>query len=167
MLNLGGRDWVVAIAEWRAAGTPLSLLINITGADLRRPEFPGEVADRAVGGRSWAWPRCAGRSPGELKLDQQLLSGMDDDPGSATTVRAGIALAHALGAVVVAEGVESATMSHRPAELRVDAVQGHLLGRPQTAASLIGWLAGRRHSGAVPRPGGDRDDAAATETAVG
>jgi diguanylate cyclase (GGDEF)-like protein len=192
------RQAIAQCVRWRAAGAPLSLSVNITGADLRGPEFPGEVADLlhthglppgalileiaeatalSEDDRTWetvgrlreqgigiSFDDC-GAGPvglaqvrrllaaGELKLDQQLLSGMDDDPESATTVRAGIVLAHALGAVVVAEGVESATMLHRLAELRVDAVQGHLLGKPQTAASLTGWL-GRhlmvdvaRHSG--------------------
>jgi diguanylate cyclase (GGDEF)-like protein len=71
-----------------------------------------------------------------LKIDQSFVSLMDVDASSATIVNAIIAMGHALGMTLVAEGVE------RPAQaalLRVqgcDAAQGWLFGRPLLAADF-------------------------------
>jgi EAL domain-containing protein (putative c-di-GMP-specific phosphodiesterase class I) len=71
-----------------------------------------------------------------LKIDRSFVSLMDVDASSATIVNAIIAMGHALGMTLVAEGVE------RPAQaalLRVqgcDAAQGWLFGRPLLAADF-------------------------------
>jgi predicted signal transduction protein with EAL and GGDEF domain len=68
-----------------------------------------------------------------VKLDRQLVAGVDTNPRSAAIVRSIVALCHGLGLQVVAEGVE------RPAQLDFLSrcgplsVQGYLLARPVEA----------------------------------
>ncbi len=70
-----------------------------------------------------------------VKLDRQLIAGVDTNPRSAAIVRSIVALCHGLGLQVVAEGVE------RPAQLDFlsrcgpISVQGYLLARPVDAAA--------------------------------
>jgi diguanylate cyclase (GGDEF)-like protein len=70
-----------------------------------------------------------------VKLDRQLIEGVDTNPRSAAIVRSIVALCHGLGLQVVAEGVE------RPAQLDFlsrcgpISVQGYLLARPVDAAA--------------------------------
>ena len=51
-----------------------------------------------------------------------------------------LAMAHALGARTVAEGVETGEQHSVLVELGVDLLQGYLLGRPQDAATTAAWL---------------------------
>src|SRR5579863_740973 len=70
-----------------------------------------------------------------VKLDRQLIAGVDTNPRSAAIVRSIVALCYGLGLQVVAEGVE------RPAQLDFlsrcgpISVQGYLLGRPVDGAA--------------------------------
>jgi diguanylate cyclase (GGDEF)-like protein len=70
-----------------------------------------------------------------VKLDRQLVAGVDTNPRSAAIVRSIVALCHGLGLQVVAEGVE------RPAQLDFLmrcgplGVQGYLLARPVDAGA--------------------------------
>src|SRR4029077_9431578 len=70
-----------------------------------------------------------------VKLDRQLIAGVDTNPRSAAIVRSIVALCHGLGLQVVADGVE------RPAQLDFlsrggpISVQGYLLARPVDAAA--------------------------------
>jgi diguanylate cyclase (GGDEF)-like protein len=72
-----------------------------------------------------------------VKLDRQLVAGVDSNPRSAAIVRSIVALCHGLGLQVVAEGVE------RPAQLDFLArcgpisVQGYLLARPVEGAATF------------------------------
>jgi len=67
--------------------------------------------------------------PEVVKLDKGLVQGLPDD-GARTVVRAVVDLAHSLGAVVVAEGVETEQLAEEVAELGADLGQGWLFGRP-------------------------------------
>jgi EAL domain-containing protein (putative c-di-GMP-specific phosphodiesterase class I) len=64
-----------------------------------------------------------------VKLDKGLVQELPDD-GARTVVRAVVELAHSLGAVVVAEGVETELLAEQVAELGADLGQGWLFGRP-------------------------------------
>jgi EAL domain-containing protein (putative c-di-GMP-specific phosphodiesterase class I) len=67
--------------------------------------------------------------PEVVKLDKGLVQELPDD-GARTVLRALVELAHSLGAVVVAEGVETELLAEEVAALGADLAQGWLFGRP-------------------------------------
>ena len=67
--------------------------------------------------------------PDVVKLDKALVQELPD-PGARTVVRATVDLAHRLGAVVVAEGVETERLADEVTDLGADLGQGWLFGRP-------------------------------------
>ena len=71
----------------------------------------------------------AGVGPDVVKLDKRLVQELPDD-GARTVLRAITDLAHRLGAVVVAEGVETEQVADEVTALGVDMGQGWLFGRP-------------------------------------
>ncbi|WP_091324164.1 EAL domain-containing protein [Geodermatophilus ruber] len=67
--------------------------------------------------------------PDVVKLGKALVQGLPDE-GARTMVRSVVELAHRLGALVVAEGVESEQAADEVTALGADLAQGWLLGRP-------------------------------------
>jgi EAL domain-containing protein (putative c-di-GMP-specific phosphodiesterase class I) len=67
--------------------------------------------------------------PDVVKLDKRLVQELPDD-GARTVLRAVTDLAHQLGAVVVAEGVETERLADEVTALGADLGQGWLFGRP-------------------------------------
>jgi EAL domain-containing protein (putative c-di-GMP-specific phosphodiesterase class I) len=67
--------------------------------------------------------------PDVVKLGKALVQGLPDD-GARTVLRAVTDLAHRLGAVVVAEGVETERLADEVTALGADLAQGWLFGRP-------------------------------------
>jgi EAL domain-containing protein (putative c-di-GMP-specific phosphodiesterase class I) len=67
--------------------------------------------------------------PDVVKLDKRLVHELPDD-GARTVLRAVTDLAHQLGAVVVAEGVETERLADEVTALGADLGQGWLFGRP-------------------------------------
>jgi EAL domain-containing protein (putative c-di-GMP-specific phosphodiesterase class I) len=72
----------------------------------------------------------------ELKIDRDLVSGLLTDQEDSAIVTAIINLAHTLGVVAVAEGVENAGQVRRLRELGCDFGQGYHFGRPLPAEAL-------------------------------
>ena len=71
---------------------------------------------------------------------------MCDNRSDRLMVQSTIALAHALGRKVVAEGVEQADILEALIEMKCDVAQGYIIGRPMSLESLIKRLsAGKRH----------------------
>ena len=70
----------------------------------------------------------------------QTVMDMLDDENDASIVRSVIDLAHSLGLVVVAEGVEDEPTYDRLAAYGCDFVQGFHLGHPSVSAELTGRL---------------------------
>ena len=68
--------------------------------------------------------------------------GLDDN--SAIIVRSTIELAHSLGLVVTAEGVEDGHTQQTLNDLGCDRVQGFFHSRPLSAPALEAWLNARR-----------------------
>jgi diguanylate cyclase (GGDEF)-like protein len=89
-------------------------------------------------------------SVNEVKVDRSFVCGMLGSAGDMAIVRATIDLAHGLGLRVVAEGVESASLRDRLAELGCDAAQGFHLGMPAPAAAVRAALASGHLTGARP-----------------
>ena len=67
-----------------------------------------------------------------LKIDRVFISNMFSDANSAILLRSIVDLAHALGYVVVAEGVEKDEEVKVLTETGCDLVQGYLFSRPVT-----------------------------------
>jgi len=88
----------------------------------------------------------------ELKIDRSFVTGLDTDPDAAIITRAMIALAHALGLDVVAEGVEAEGVARSLLEMGCDYGQGYLYDRALTAEDLTARLvaAARQDAGQDP-----------------
>ncbi len=79
----------------------------------------------------------------ELKIDQSFIRALAFD-GNAVIVKTAIQLAHNLGLIVVAEGVEDAQTLELLRLLRCDFVQGYHLAHPMPADATTTWLCERR-----------------------
>jgi diguanylate cyclase len=75
-----------------------------------------------------------------IKIDKSFVVNMAADEEDAAIVRSTIELAHDLGLVVVAEGVESKEVISRLAEFGCDLVQGFHVSEPVPAAEMTAWL---------------------------
>jgi EAL domain-containing protein (putative c-di-GMP-specific phosphodiesterase class I) len=72
----------------------------------------------------------------ELKIDRSFVEGVGSDDTDDAIVAATIELAHALGLVVAAEGIETEAQLARLAEFGCDLAQGYLFARPQPVGAL-------------------------------
>ncbi|GMR16117.1 MAG: hypothetical protein BMS9Abin31_0424 [Gammaproteobacteria bacterium] len=75
-----------------------------------------------------------------LKVDKSFVIDMLDDENDAIIVHSTIDLAHNLGLLVVAEGVESEEVFIKLRELGCDYAQGFYLARPMPAEKIERWL---------------------------
>jgi EAL domain-containing protein (putative c-di-GMP-specific phosphodiesterase class I) len=66
-----------------------------------------------------------------VKIDTTLVAHLLDSQEDVKTVKALIALVHALGLTTIAEGIENQTQLSLLSDLGCDLGQGHLLGWPQ------------------------------------
>jgi diguanylate cyclase (GGDEF)-like protein len=71
-----------------------------------------------------------------LKIDQAFVRGLGEDAADTAIVKSVIDLAHALGLVVVAEGVETGQQVAHLRELGCDLAQGYFFARPQPAEDI-------------------------------
>ena len=83
----------------------------------------------------------------ELKIDRSFVTPVADDPSAAAIVASVVSLGHALGLLVVAEGVETAAQLTTLRELGCDLAQGFYLARPAPPGDLTPVL-GRPRTGA-------------------
>ncbi|MEV0093187.1 bifunctional diguanylate cyclase/phosphodiesterase [Streptomyces sp. NPDC050738] len=79
----------------------------------------------------------------ELKIDRSFVARLAVDNEDAEIVRCTIDLAHSLGLVVVAEGVEDDETWERLQEMGCDAVQGWLVAAAMPPAEATAWLLAR------------------------
>ena len=135
---------VTALSELRAAGVQLAIDDFGTGhASLTYlAKFPVDV----------------------VKVDRSFVHGLGNDAASGVIVRSVVAMAHALGMTVIAEGVENLKQLEIVLEAGCDAAQGYLFSRPvprqqcaETLSNAVPWpvgYSGRRPSPGLSRPGG-------------
>lgn len=76
----------------------------------------------------------------ELKIDRSFVADMADNARSAQLVAAMVELAHRLGVVSVAEGVEDPEVLEMLRELGCDRYQGYLKAKPEAAEDVIARL---------------------------
>ena len=94
-----------------------------------------------------------------LKIDRSFVMNADRDDADAQVVKMIIALGHALGLDVVAEGVETERQAEFLESCGCSIAQGFLYSRPRPAAWIEAWLRKRRRSDACARAAGaDRDE---------
>lgn len=86
----------------------------------------------------------------ELKLDKSFVFPMSGDPRAISLVTSVIDLAHSIGLLAVAEGVENGHAYRTLTRIGCDQAQGYYLARPLPAARLERWLAEREQSPEVP-----------------
>jgi diguanylate cyclase (GGDEF)-like protein len=91
----------------------------------------------------------------ELKIDKSFVIGMVRDASDNVIVRSTIDLAHNMGLVVVAEGVEDEATLERLRTLGCDMVQGYFLSRPLPSDQVPAWMRGP-NPGRVGEPAGLR-----------
>jgi diguanylate cyclase (GGDEF)-like protein/PAS domain S-box-containing protein len=89
-----------------------------------------------------------------LKIDQSFVANMAASPEKLAIVSAVIALAHALGMKVVAEGVETQEQAKLLTLLRCDQMQGYLFSRPVPIATIRALLAAGGRLPAAPETTG-------------
>jgi len=80
----------------------------------------------------------------ELKVDRAFVTDLTRVETNAAIVRSLIELAHNLGFVVVAEGVEDAHTLSALGDMGCDFAQGYLMARPMPAADIPAWMAAHR-----------------------
>lgn len=68
--------------------------------------------------------------PDYVKLDRELVSGVDGDAAKAAILRGVVSIARELGTAVIAEGIERPEEAAHLAEAGVDYLQGFLFARP-------------------------------------
>ncbi|MFJ3657969.1 putative bifunctional diguanylate cyclase/phosphodiesterase [Streptomyces nigra] len=83
----------------------------------------------------------------ELKIDRSFVARLAVDAEDAEIVRCTVDLAHSLGLLVVAEGVEDDETWERLRDLRCDAVQGWLVAAAMPPEETTAWLRARGSRG--------------------
>ena len=164
-LQLRGADFVerVEAALARHRVDPSMLLFEITETSaMQDPEatrrtFEGlgrigvylSIDDFGTGHSSLAWLR---RLPArQLKIDRSFVRDLGTDADSRAIVDAIVRLAHALGLVVVAEGVETVEQRDLLAAIGCDELQGWLFAPAMPAAQARAWIDARA-ADASPAP---------------
>jgi EAL domain-containing protein (putative c-di-GMP-specific phosphodiesterase class I) len=75
-----------------------------------------------------------------LKIDKAFVIDMLERPADQQLVDAMIRMAHALGRIVVAEGVETQEHADRLSEMSCEMAQGWHFGRPASGEDITAWL---------------------------
>lgn len=88
----------------------------------------------------------------QLKIDRSFVADLNTGPEAQTLIKAIVAMAHALGLRVVAEGVETEAQRALLAQLGCDELQGYLIARPMRAADVPAWVAAQAARTAPARP---------------
>ena len=97
-----------------------------------------EIDDYGTGFSSLAYLKLLPVST--LKIDKSFVMDMLNDPNDLIIVRSTIDLAHNLGMVVIAEGVENRETLTYLQRLRCDVAQGYFIAKPLPKKQLFEWL---------------------------
>jgi EAL domain-containing protein (putative c-di-GMP-specific phosphodiesterase class I) len=75
-----------------------------------------------------------------LKIDREFIKAIPSNLSDCQLVSASILMAHGLGMMVVAEGVETEEQSHYLVNNDCDLIQGYLFSKPKPPEALIEML---------------------------
>ena len=84
--------------------------------------------------------------PDVIKIDRSLITGVEGDFYKQETLKSLVSLSRRIGALVVAEGIETEAEAITALELGADLLQGYFLSRPQPAATFDAGGMGRAAS---------------------
>ncbi len=85
-----------------------------------------------------------------IKIDRSFVRDLDSDDDTAAIVGSTIAMGHALGLTLTAEGVETAVVLARLRDLGCDSAQGYHICHPLPEEQLLSWLETSGWAGAPP-----------------
>lgn len=88
----------------------------------------------------------------QLKIDQSFIKNLDTDDDDFIIVRSTIDLAHSLGKIVVAEGVETEAVGDLLKGLDCNTGQGYFWSRPLDPQTFDAWVASRSVRTQEPAP---------------
>ncbi len=129
---------VVEITEHRRASEP-----SMFASAIRRLKDEGvQVAIDDAGTGYSDLRQILELQPDIVKLDRELIAGVDTDPVKVSLVQALVAFAKDTGILLVAEGISSPSIRSVLRDLQVGYGQGFALGPPEPADSLVRRLEG-------------------------
>jgi EAL domain-containing protein (putative c-di-GMP-specific phosphodiesterase class I) len=102
----------------------------------------------------------------EVKIDRSFINSMVEKPRDRSIVRSTIAMAHELGLVVVAEGVETETQLEMLRSDGCDRIQGYLIAKPMSGSALTKFL-GRRKDAVSALGTSESDGGSSSDEAIG
>ncbi|WP_432521806.1 putative bifunctional diguanylate cyclase/phosphodiesterase [Kineococcus sp. SYSU DK006] len=144
---LGVVEEALALARWKPQDLVLEITETAVIADpagarrtvARLRERGVRVAVDDFGAGSTSLGHLRGLAVHELKIDRQFVAELAAHPEDEVIVSTVIALAHRLGLVVVAEGVETVAAADRLCALGCDELQGYFFARPLPAGAALAW----------------------------
>jgi len=75
-----------------------------------------------------------------LKIDRSFIAELDRDHDTRPIINFIIAMAHGLGIVVTAEGIENRLALTKLAKMRCDYAQGYYISKPMSTEDVLAWL---------------------------
>jgi EAL domain-containing protein (putative c-di-GMP-specific phosphodiesterase class I) len=120
------RRIVLEVTERQEVGDYAPLAAAL--APLRRAGLRIAVDDAGAGFASMR--HILQLKPDLIKLDREIIAGIDGDPAQRALGAAMVGFACEIGAVLVAEGIETEAELAAVTKLGMTAAQGYLLGRP-------------------------------------
>lgn len=144
--RLAPGDLELEITESAAMGNPLDTIKTLT--EIKAMGIPLAIDDFGTGYSSLAYLKLLPIDT--LKLDRSFVKDIETDEDDAVICSATIALAHALGLSVVAEGVETAAQQHYLTRLGCDQLQGYRFSRPLPARELEALLGALAAGASLP-----------------
>jgi diguanylate cyclase len=130
-------SWIIfEITEGSIMTDPTRALIIVER--LKSMGFDFSIDDFGTGYSSMAYLK---RLPvSELKIDKSFVLDMTSNDNDAIIVQATIGLAHNLGLIVTAEGVEDESTLAMLEKMGCDIAQGYFFSKPLPNAQLLNWI---------------------------
>jgi diguanylate cyclase (GGDEF)-like protein/PAS domain S-box-containing protein len=136
-LGLPGQSFVVEITEGLLLAPRADIVAQL--AELRQAGVGISLDDFGTGYSSLSYLQKFDID--YLKIDQSFVRHLETDSKNLSLCKAIIAMAHALGMKVIAEGVETAAQRELLAAAGCDYGQGYLFARPMPAQAFDDWMA--------------------------